>query len=281
MRVKIPRYYRPDQLEDRDIYLSMQWWSQEQRDALRALHAEEDRIYREKLRPLDRKIALETRIARLERFLKTFNPDQPRVPAGQPDGGQWTGDTSATDATDDDSLDVGGGDGGDDGDEDDMPDAGKVDTPPKSDVPPTQFRTVNDTSGTEPWSQRIDGFSADGQLMTQRFDNRDGSTIVAEYNPTGQLPYDSQFIVSTPDGGRYTFTNVGDTQTVVDDITTQVVSVSRLPATDPLPNPSRRRSLPPSLPALPFRPVRHRSLSWWEPSRPPSRSTISGNPCRR
>jgi hypothetical protein len=28
-------------------------------------------------------------------LVKTFNPDQPRVPAGNPSGGQWTGDNAA------------------------------------------------------------------------------------------------------------------------------------------------------------------------------------------
>jgi hypothetical protein len=30
---------------------------------------------------------------RFELHLKTFNPNQPRVPAGNPDGGQWTNDS--------------------------------------------------------------------------------------------------------------------------------------------------------------------------------------------
>jgi hypothetical protein len=41
--------------------------------------------------------AVEIRMARLARLLdRKYDPNQPRLPAGQPDGGQWTGDTSAT-----------------------------------------------------------------------------------------------------------------------------------------------------------------------------------------
>ena len=39
--------------------------------------------------------AAEMRIERLARVLdRKFNPAQPRVPTGQPNGGQWTSDTS-------------------------------------------------------------------------------------------------------------------------------------------------------------------------------------------
>src|SRR5579884_2135290 len=41
--------------------------------------------------------AFEMKLRELARAIKGgFNPDQPRVPAGQPDGGQWTSDTGAT-----------------------------------------------------------------------------------------------------------------------------------------------------------------------------------------
>ena len=44
-----------------------------------------------------KRIILETRAAiaiwRAEFFLKRYNPNQPRVPAGSPDGGQWTNGT--------------------------------------------------------------------------------------------------------------------------------------------------------------------------------------------
>lgn len=40
---------------------------------------------------------LELRRLRISVALKRFNPSQPRVPAGHPDGGQWTGDGSGGD----------------------------------------------------------------------------------------------------------------------------------------------------------------------------------------
>jgi hypothetical protein len=35
--------------------------------------------------------------AALRRFAQKYDPDQPRVPAGSPDGGQWTGASEAPD----------------------------------------------------------------------------------------------------------------------------------------------------------------------------------------
>lgn len=39
---------------------------------------------------------VETKFRALDRALKSFDPDQPRVPAGDPDGGQWTGGSGGT-----------------------------------------------------------------------------------------------------------------------------------------------------------------------------------------
>ncbi|MCJ2015209.1 hypothetical protein [Methylobacterium sp. J-076] len=50
--------------------------------------------------------ALKVQVAFLQcgLFLKTFNPNQPRVPAGEPDGGQWTnGGEAAQDSPQDDA----------------------------------------------------------------------------------------------------------------------------------------------------------------------------------
>jgi hypothetical protein len=40
-----------------------------------------------------------TKIAWLKLALKQFNPNQPRVPAGQREGGQWTGTSADSDTT--------------------------------------------------------------------------------------------------------------------------------------------------------------------------------------
>ena len=37
-------------------------------------------------------LSFEWKLLKRVRALKAYNPDQPRVPAGNPDGGQWTGD---------------------------------------------------------------------------------------------------------------------------------------------------------------------------------------------
>lgn len=48
---------------------------------------------------------MQVALLRCRLFLKTFNPNQPRVPAGNPDGGQWTNDSEgAQGSSQDDST---------------------------------------------------------------------------------------------------------------------------------------------------------------------------------
>ena len=67
-----------------------------------------------------------------------FNPAQPRVPAGHPDGGQWTRDGGAADAG------------------------------PYRDV-------IRDTSGCQPWESYANLYREDGSLAEQAVVNRDSS----------------------------------------------------------------------------------------------------------
>ena len=55
-----------------------------------------------------------TRLAAVAPFIKAnFNPDEPRIPAGQPGGGEWTtGDESTADAADSPTNATAGSDGG-------------------------------------------------------------------------------------------------------------------------------------------------------------------------
>ena len=53
-------------------------------------------------RLLARRATLQGKLSRAifaHRLLRKFNPDQPRVPAGNPDGGQWTSDGTDAETT--------------------------------------------------------------------------------------------------------------------------------------------------------------------------------------
>lgn len=46
------------------------------------------------------------RFAAPQRFERKFDPDQPRVPAGNSDGGQWTGEDTQVDSVAEDTADL-------------------------------------------------------------------------------------------------------------------------------------------------------------------------------
>jgi len=60
------------------------------REYAAALRAEREHLL--KLQSELAALKAEIKFQRLRRALKAYNPDQPRVPAGNPDGGQWTSD---------------------------------------------------------------------------------------------------------------------------------------------------------------------------------------------
>ena len=108
-----------------------------------------------------------------------FDPNQPRIPAGHPDGGQWT----------------------------DKPGGGGA--APKRDV-------VVDRSGKEPWGSYVDTFRPDGTLAEQRVFNRDRSRIVSQFDETDASGWDERHTVVTADGSRFIFENTGDVQKIYD-----------------------------------------------------------------
>jgi hypothetical protein len=110
-----------------------------------------------------------------------FDPNQPRVPAGHSDGGRWT----------------------------DEPGAG-ASSAPRHDV------TVDHT-GKETWSSFANAYRPDGSLAEQRVLNRDGSTIVSEFNePGGPGDWDERHTVITADGRKATFETTGNIQRIYD-----------------------------------------------------------------
>lgn len=110
-----------------------------------------------------------------------YDPNQPRVPAGHRDGGQWT-------------------------------------TTPGSGGPPSGRReAIVDRSRQEAWGSYVNTYRSDGTLAEQRVFNRDGSRIVSEFNvPGGPGDWDERHTVALPGGGKVTFQNGGDVQEIYD-----------------------------------------------------------------
>lgn len=139
----------------------------------------------------------QTRLLRHE-LARKYNPDQPRVPAGNTSGGQWTS----------------GGGGGDPTltGTDFLGDLGHAFSAALSfgDVVP-------DTSGQESWAFYQDATHPDGSLAERAVVNRDGSTIHSEFAETGKRSdWDERHTVTAPEGGKTTFETSDRTQTIRD-----------------------------------------------------------------
>lgn len=146
-----------------------------------------------------RLVALKARTRLLRHELaRKYNPDQPRVPAGNADGGQWTS---------------GGGGGGPAlAGTDVLGDLGNAFSTALSfgDV-------VADTSGEESWAFYQDASRPDGSLAERAVVNRDGSTIHSEFaEPDRKSDWDERHTVTSPEGGKTTFETAGRTQTIRD-----------------------------------------------------------------
>ncbi len=129
---------------------------------------------------------------------RKYNPDQPRVPAGNADGGQWTS---------------GGGSGG----------SALTGTDWISDLGNafsaalTFGDVVADTSGEESWAFFQEGTRTDGSLAERAVVNRDGSTIQSEFADADKpSDWDERHTVTLPEGGKTTFETADRTQTIRD-----------------------------------------------------------------
>jgi hypothetical protein len=141
----------------------------------------------------------QTRLLRRDLAAKKYNPNQPRVPAGNSDGGQWSSGAS-------------GGGGGAPGIDlsslfgDLVSGLGAAFTPSP---------VVADVGGTESWASYQDGTRPDGSLAEQAVVNRDGSTIHSEYAAPGKASdWDERHTVTLPDGSKTTFETRDRTQTI-------------------------------------------------------------------
>lgn len=141
----------------------------------------------------------QTRLLRDDLAARRYNPNQPRVPAGHSDGGQWTSGASGS----------GGGAPGIDlsglfGDL--VSGLGAAFTPSP---------VVADVGGTESWASYQESTRADGSLAERAVVNRDGSTIQSEYAAPGAArDWDERHTVTLPDGSKTTFETRDRTQTI-------------------------------------------------------------------
>ncbi|MGX1789817.1 hypothetical protein ACWIGM_23920 [Bosea sp. NPDC055332] len=139
----------------------------------------------------------QTRLLRHELAHK-YNPDQPRVPAGNADGGQWTS---------------GGGGGGPALTGTDwIGDLGSAFS-----AALTFGDVVPDTSGEESWAFYQEATRPDGSLAERAVVNRDGSTIHSEFaEPDRRSDWDERHTVTAPEGHKTTFETADRTQTIRD-----------------------------------------------------------------
>jgi hypothetical protein len=139
-----------------------------------------------------------------------YDPNQPRVPSGHSDGGQWTK--------------IGGG------------------------APAIARReAVVDHSKQESWGSYVDSYRTDGSLAEQRVFNRDRSRIVSEFKPPDDPgDWDERHTVVLPDGTKFTFENSGNVQRIFDG-EGNLVSATEWTEEGPRPLPTRELAGGPAL----------------------------------
>lgn len=124
-----------------------------------------------------------------------FDPNQPRVPAGSPDGGRWT-DTGASRRASEAVH-------------------GSARSSTSAAANPDRFEelvVVRDRTGEQPWSSYTERRRTDGTLVSRTVTNRDGSRIVGAI-PSGSV---ERHEVTLRDGARFEFATQGDTQRILD-----------------------------------------------------------------
>ena len=127
-----------------------------------------------------------------------FDPNQPRVPAGHSDGGQWT-ETGAM-------------------------------------VPRHRAARSSSTTPTRRPGNPSPATDLDGTLAEQEVVNRDGSRIHSQFSLDPRMAgWDERHTVTLPDGQQITFENSGDTQTIYD-ADGQPISASEWTSEGPVPH---------------------------------------------
>lgn len=122
-------------------------------------------------------------LIRRDHWHRKYSPNQPRVPAGNTGGGQWTSGT---------------GGGGGSGDE----------NPAFPDSPAS-----DDDAG---WSSLSEGWTEDGSVFEQTVGDRDGNTILSEYAASRAAGFDERQTVIQPDGKTTGVETTGNVQSIYD-----------------------------------------------------------------
>ncbi len=138
----------------------------------------------------------QTRLLRAD-LRRKYNPGQPRVPAGDSDGGQWTS-----------------GSGGEGAIPDWLGALGNIlsDASAMASIP---GEVVADVGGTETWAFYQDSTRPDGSLAERAVVNRDGSTIHSEFAEPGEASdWDERHTVTLPEGSKTTCETVDRTQII-------------------------------------------------------------------
>ncbi len=139
-----------------------------------------------------------TSLIRLGRALQKYDPNQPRIPAGSPEGGRWTS--------------AGGGSFGDSRDA-----AGPIATPTPTvpvEWPDPLVQIERDTSGQQPWRELATTYRPDGSVASRTALNRDGSIIRSTYGRSDAGEPLERHVVTTAEGHTFAFETEGDRQRI-------------------------------------------------------------------
>ena len=132
------------------------------------------------------------------RLILRYDENQPRAPAGSPNGGQWVG--------------TGGGAGGAGPGAPDQP---TPQTTVRADGRRRAIRQSTDSDSS--WLAVQETYRPDGSLAAQTVLNRDGSVIDSQFAPAdSSLLWDSRHTIETADGRILTVQNAGPVQTLFD-----------------------------------------------------------------
>ncbi|WP_336485393.1 hypothetical protein [Methylobacterium nigriterrae] len=175
-------------------------------------------------------LAVETELVRLSRSLsRKYRPDQPRAPAGQPDGGRWVSED--------------GGPGGD---------GAEATRDPATADPVMVDPALVDPALVGPgrWTSLASEDDAGaGERSRERTLLEDGSEVLSIRIHAGPRAGDEEHTVTGPDGESRVFETSGDTQTIRDGATGEVLGRSVFTATGAEPAATLQ---PAFLPALPL-----------------------------
>ncbi|MDR7036365.1 hypothetical protein J2X36_001103 [Methylobacterium sp. BE186] len=157
-------------------------------------------------------LLVETNLIRLSRSLaRKYSPDQPRAPAGQPDGGQWISEGSG---------------------------AGEGDVDPALVGPGLWASLASQDQAGE------DGRSRERTLL------EDGSEVLTIRIHAGPRAGDEEHTVTAPDGESRVFETSGDMQTIRDGSSGEILSRTRFTGTGVKPVASVQPAFLPALPLV-------------------------------